>query len=294
MAGADGTRRIAALGNTQYRLSWSLTNLPGGTYYWSVQAVDHSFAGSAFATEQTFTISNRAPIVTNRWLVCAEDTSLAITLTGTDPDNDPVALRVVTPPRFGTVSGTPPNVTYRPVTNYFGYDQFSFVANDRTTDSPPATVFITVTPVVDLPAPSLGLQQLPAREVRLALQAEPWRTWEIQVSEDLVHWHAWTSIVATNILTQLIDHDAPLFPKRFYRAAAAVSEPLLREPQQTGDGFQFLVEGELGRNYQLQVSTNLATWAPLEHIFMTNVTVPWTDPDAAKSGARFYRIQALP
>jgi hypothetical protein len=294
MAAPDGTRRIAALGNTQYRLASSLTNLIAGTYYWSVQAVDHSFAGSAFATEQTFTISNRPPIVTDRWLTCAEDTSLDISLTSTDPDNDPLSLRVVTLPLFGSLSGTPPNVTYRPATNYFGYDQFRFVANDRSADSAPATVFITVTPVRDLPAPLLSLQSLPASEMRLALQAEPWRTWEIQVSEDLVHWQVWTSFLATNILMDLIDHDAPLYPQRFYRAAATANEPLLGDPRQIGDTFQFLVEGEQGRNYRLLVSTNLSTWVPLQHLLMTNYIVPWTDPTPGNSGVRLYRIQALP
>jgi hypothetical protein len=32
-------------------------NLPFGRYYWSVQAVDTSFAGSAFAVEQQFTVA---------------------------------------------------------------------------------------------------------------------------------------------------------------------------------------------------------------------------------------------
>ena len=34
-------------------------NLPFGRYYWSVQAVDTSFAGSPFAVEQQFTIAPR-------------------------------------------------------------------------------------------------------------------------------------------------------------------------------------------------------------------------------------------
>src|SRR5437667_12815249 len=110
MADSNGVRRLPALGNTQYRLAWTLTNLIGGTYYWSVQAVDHSFAGSPFAGERTFTISNRPPVVANRSVTLPEDTSVLITLTGSDPDNDPLTLSVATQPLFGTVSGTPPNV----------------------------------------------------------------------------------------------------------------------------------------------------------------------------------------
>ena len=48
-----GQRRVVELGNAQQRTSWTL-KVPGGQYYWSVQAVDGAFAGSAFAPEQSF------------------------------------------------------------------------------------------------------------------------------------------------------------------------------------------------------------------------------------------------
>ena len=48
-------RLIPAMGNVQHNLSWTLT-LPAGTYYWSVQAVDTGFAGSAWAPEGTVTV----------------------------------------------------------------------------------------------------------------------------------------------------------------------------------------------------------------------------------------------
>ena len=51
---------------------------------------------------------------------------------------------------------------------------------------------------------------------------------------------------------------------------------------------------EPGRNYQLQVSTDLVSWTPLQHILMTNNIVPWIDAAAASFGVRFYRLQALP
>jgi len=58
MARADGRRKLAARGVVQPGLSvneWTLT-LPAGTYYWSVQAVDTAFAGSAWPAEQTTTV----------------------------------------------------------------------------------------------------------------------------------------------------------------------------------------------------------------------------------------------
>ncbi|MES2389629.1 MAG: FG-GAP-like repeat-containing protein [Bacteroidota bacterium] len=53
-----GYRRIAAAGNIQYRSSGdTLNNLPGGTYYWSVQTVDAGLKGGAWGAEQSFTLS---------------------------------------------------------------------------------------------------------------------------------------------------------------------------------------------------------------------------------------------
>ena len=48
-------KQMANCGIAQPGLSvneWTLT-LPAGTYYWSVQAIDTGFEGSAWATEQT-------------------------------------------------------------------------------------------------------------------------------------------------------------------------------------------------------------------------------------------------
>ena len=51
-----GYRKVVSLGNTNQNNSWVIKDLEDGTYYWSVQAVDHAFAGSEFSAEQTFSI----------------------------------------------------------------------------------------------------------------------------------------------------------------------------------------------------------------------------------------------
>jgi hypothetical protein len=53
---ATGWRRVTTLGNLGEDLSATF-HLPPGHYYWSAQAVDASFAGSRFATEQQFVTS---------------------------------------------------------------------------------------------------------------------------------------------------------------------------------------------------------------------------------------------
>lgn len=58
----NGVRFVAGLGNTGLRTSWTIRNLGVGTYYWTVQAIDHSLAASAFAAEQSITVSNAPPV----------------------------------------------------------------------------------------------------------------------------------------------------------------------------------------------------------------------------------------
>jgi len=54
----NGIRNIPAIGNAQCNTYWHIKNLIPGTYYWSVQAIDQSFTGGAWATEQSFEIPN--------------------------------------------------------------------------------------------------------------------------------------------------------------------------------------------------------------------------------------------
>lgn len=82
-----GYRRLPALGNAGQRLSWTITNLKAGTYYWSVQAIDHAFAGSAFAPEQSFTIW--PPLITNQpqsqTIFAGQTATFSVGATGTEP-----------------------------------------------------------------------------------------------------------------------------------------------------------------------------------------------------------------
>jgi len=54
---STGYRKIPALGNVDQKADGYTLNLPAGTYYWSVQAIDNAFAGGTWSTENTFTIS---------------------------------------------------------------------------------------------------------------------------------------------------------------------------------------------------------------------------------------------
>ena len=95
--------------------------------------------------------SNHRPTANAQSLGTNEDTPIGITLTGSDPDNDPITFAVATYPAHGTLSGTVPNLTYMPVLDYNGPDSFTFTVNDGQATSAPATVSIAVSAVNDPP-----------------------------------------------------------------------------------------------------------------------------------------------
>ena len=115
--------------------------------------VSDPYADSAPGTVNlTVTPVNDIPVAAAQSLTFAEDTSQAVTLTGTDVENSPLTFVVTISPLHGTLTGTAPALTYTPAANYFGPDSFTFTANDGTATSAPAVVSLTVTPVNDAPA----------------------------------------------------------------------------------------------------------------------------------------------
>ena len=55
--GSTKKLNIPGVGNTFQNTSWKIKDLVPGTYYWSVQAIDNSFATSSFSSEATFEIT---------------------------------------------------------------------------------------------------------------------------------------------------------------------------------------------------------------------------------------------
>jgi gliding motility-associated-like protein len=52
----DGSRLLAASGNTSYSNEFLLPNMPDGSYTWKVQSIDNIYRGSSFSPEQSFLI----------------------------------------------------------------------------------------------------------------------------------------------------------------------------------------------------------------------------------------------
>jgi hypothetical protein len=175
-----GYRRLPQIGNVNQRLSWSLTNLAMGRYYWNVQAIDHSFAGSAFAPEQSFIVQNPPTIsdlpnqrvmpnttISNIAFTVGDiETPLAnLILTATSSNTNLVrnedllfggagnARTLTVVPSSNRVGFATITVTVRDEDNGFASDSFLLtVTNTRPLISGPTNrIFLVNTPIPELP-----------------------------------------------------------------------------------------------------------------------------------------------
>jgi hypothetical protein len=94
---------------------------------------------------------NVPPVADDQSLTTPEDTPLAVTLTGSDPEGGVLTYAVATQPAHGTLSGTAPSLTYTPAANFTGTDSFMFTVRDADGALDIGTVTITVAPVNDPP-----------------------------------------------------------------------------------------------------------------------------------------------
>lgn len=106
-------------------------------------------AGDGAATSNatiniTVTESGR-PVARAKNVTTPKDTSVAINLEATDPDGDPLTYALVDGPTHGTLTGTPPALTYVPAPGFTGSDSFSFNASDGTEVSDTVVIAITIT-----------------------------------------------------------------------------------------------------------------------------------------------------
>jgi hypothetical protein len=88
---------------------------------------------------------NFPPVASSQDVVTLPDTPVGITLSGLDPEGGSLTYTVDDTSLIGELTGTAPDLTYIPATDYSGTDSFTFIVNDGLDDSAPATVTVTVT-----------------------------------------------------------------------------------------------------------------------------------------------------
>ncbi len=99
-------------------------------------------------------IENVKPVAIAQNVELNEDDSLSIVLSGSDSENFSLSFSYSLP-KHGVFYGNVPNLTYKPIKNYFGNDSLRFVVSDGFDNSDSATVQIKIFPVNDRPQLSI-------------------------------------------------------------------------------------------------------------------------------------------
>jgi hypothetical protein len=87
-----------------------------------------------------------APTAHGQLVSTRVNATTSITLTGTDPNNRNLTYTVTSQPLHGSLTGTAPNLTYEPITDFTGADGFTFRVNNGVSDSVSSRVNITILP----------------------------------------------------------------------------------------------------------------------------------------------------
>lgn len=135
---------------------WPDTFLPGRqvavfTSRWQASALVNlvwSLDGRTATAASSRTLQppgNRAPTALAQSLSVAWDSTLVITLAGSDPDGDAITIGAASTPANGTLVQSGATATYTPRTGYTGADSFTFTVSDGQLSSTPATIGIQVT-----------------------------------------------------------------------------------------------------------------------------------------------------
>lgn len=324
LAAADGRRRVVALGNVGQRKLWTLTNLPPtGTFYWAVQAIDQSFAGSAFTPEQVLVLSG-PPTVTPAGLSNLAPTT--VTLNGrVDANGFDTALAFewglttnygnVTPvqnlgsgaafaPVAASLNGLAPFTVYQwrlVATNSSG-----FTLSSNQTFLTPDVPFLSSPRATNLTATSATLiGSVQPRGAATAMFFEYGLSTSYGFTTTGINAGSGTNFIgATNLLLNLQAgvsyHYRALASNVFGWATGSdnvfttVPPPVLVDSAVVANG-QFLIQlsGATNLTYEIQVSTNLLNWSVLGPTTLaTNGLHRFLDTAASNAPYRFYRARS--
>jgi hypothetical protein len=134
----------------------SMTVSPAETVHYTLTAWGQ---GDLATSSVTILIENSGPVAEPQNVATAEDMPVPIFLKGYDIDSDALSFLIESGPSHGALSGQPPDLIYRPDSNYAGTDSFSFTVTDGRVSSAAAVVTIAVQAMNDAPIAHAGQDQ---------------------------------------------------------------------------------------------------------------------------------------
>jgi hypothetical protein len=292
------------------------TNITGGDSF--TFTVDDGSLTSAVATvEITLTNVNDGPLAFGQSLTNAEDAPMAITLTGSDVDGPVTNFTVLSAPTNGTLSGTVPELTYTPATNFTGGDSFTFTVDDGSLTSAVATVEITLTNVNDAPVlasisdrtvhvgstlvitNSAVDPDVPPQSLSYSLTQAPVGA-NIGTNDGVFTWTPGdTYIDTTNSVTvRVADNGTPSLDGARSFLIAVVAGPIIVNASVSSNTLTLTWTAIPGHTYRVQFKDDLreSGWNDLVDVPATSATASTSDGMESGSGIRphrYYRILVL-
>jgi acylphosphatase len=136
------------LSGTPPRLLYTPAANASGVYTLTFRVSDGQGGSAEAMVSLTVTAVNDTPVARSKRLATKQDSAVEVTLAATDAEWGELAYTVVKGPEHGTLTGTPPQVTYTPNPGFWGEDSFTFTASDEeAARSNEAVVSITVIPL---------------------------------------------------------------------------------------------------------------------------------------------------
>ncbi len=150
------------------------------------------------ATDDRSVGVNAKPTATPQSVTTDEDAAVAITLAGSDPDDEVLTFAVASDPTHGVLSGVAPDLIYTPTADYFGSDAFTFTVDDGVQASAAATVSITVSSTYVAPSIADAAGQVVTCVLGSACQLP---SWAVTDDEDVTTAVSWETISGPGALT---------------------------------------------------------------------------------------------